>query len=474
MSATVVAGQNIRTALHSAADRDLLVGDQGARTGREIAERTCRLAGALVARGLTGRRIGLMYRNGFAAYEAFLAVEWIGATRVPVDPDVPPVEASAVFAGAAVDLVLADEEHVAGLTGDVLGYDGVPPSGSSWTDQIEVDSDTTLVLYPRQVVGGALHAVTTSYGNWDAVLRINRELYRTGWYGPGFDDREVLLTMQQLMHGTGMVASFPFLSMGLPQVVLDRFDADRALQAVHEHHVTATFGVPGMLTRMADRAQEDAVLSLRHTLYGGAPLAATELRRVRRVLGPSMVQLYGRFEAGWPLAVLGTSEHEQILAGDDELASSCGRFIPQIEVRLGDAPGKPPGYGELQTRSPMVSPELLDPEGWCSLGDVAYLDDGGYVHLAGRLDGMINTGSYHVYPGQVAEAVESVAGVLRARITGEPDPTWGEAVTAYIVPEDPADWSNLVDRLRSNLPQRLARYKIPKSYHQVAELPAAD
>ena len=119
----------------------------------------------------------------------------------------------------------------------------------------------------------------------------------------------------------------------------------------------------------------------------------------------------------------------------------------------------------------MVSPDYADPEGWCALGDVAYLDPGGYVHLAGRLDGMINTGSYHVYPGQVAEAIGAVSGVADVQVVGEPDPVWGEAVTAYVVPDDPTLWDDLIQRLGAELPTKLARYKIPKRYHQVAQLP---
>jgi len=470
---TIAAGGSVRHALSRAGERPLLLDREGhARTGGELTSRTERVAGALARRNLAGRRVGVIYRNSFAAFEAFLAVEWLGATRVTVDPDVPPAEARAIFDAAGVDAVLADQEHAHSLGGDTLVHDDEAPLvGSPWREEPAVAADLPLVVYPRQVAGGKLFGVTMSYGNWDATMRINCELFQQGWYGPVLGTNERMLTVQQLMHGTGMVASFPFLTMGLPQVVLPRFDAEAVLEVILEQRVTTTFGVPGMLTRLADRLGDGVDLPLRHTLYGGAPLAVAELRRIRRTLGPSLVQLYGRFEAGWPLAVLGPNEHAAILNGDDDLATSCGKFIPQVEARLGEAPGRPDGYGELQTRNPMVSPDYADPEGWCALGDVAYLDPGGYVHLAGRLDGMINTGSYHVYPGQVAEAIGAVSGVADVQVVGEPDPVWGEAVTAYVVPDDPTLWDDLIQRLGAELPTKLARYKIPKRYHQVAQLP---
>ena len=473
MTGTLVAGGAFRQALADAGDRVLLTGLDGtARTGDELAERIASLAGTMARRRMAGQRIGLWYRNSLAAFEAFLAVEWIGATRVAVDPEVPASEAQSIFDTAAVELVITDEEHADKLGGDTLTHgDQTTHDGAPWNEELTVDPSFPLLVYPRSVSAGKLFGVTTSYGNWDAVMRINVELYRDGWYGPGFNGDERALTMQQLMHGTGMVTSFPFLRMGLPQVVMPKFDGAQALDAINRHQVTTTFGVPGMLTRLADAHEPSpAPLPLRHTLYGGAPLALEELRRVRRVLGSSLVQLYGRFEAGWPLAVLGQDEHLAILEGDDGLAASCGRFIPQIETRFGEAPDAPAGQGELQTRNAMVSPEYADPEGWCALGDLAHLDPRGYLHLGGRLDGMINTGSYHVYPRQVAEAIQAVPGVAAAKVTGEPDPVWGQAITAHIVPTDPEHWEELVAALRAQLPTRLAKYKIPKSFRQVDRL----
>lgn len=474
MTARLDAGGASRRALADAADRVLLTDlAGGSRTGAQAAGRIANLAGALARRGLAGQRIGLWYRNGLAAFEAFLAVEWVGATRVAVDPEVPAAEARSVFDAAGVRLVLADEEHAAAIGGDALVHDDdTVHDGSPWTEQLTVDDGTPLVVYPRSVSGGELFGVTTSYGNWDAIMRTNIDLFTGPWYGPGLDEAECALTMQQLMHGTGMVTSFPFLLMGIPQVVMPKFDASAALEAIHRHQVTTTFGVPGMLTRLADAVGDGPVdLPLRHTLYGGAPLALEELRRVRRVLGGSLVQLYGRFEAGWPLAVLGQDEHTAILAGDDELARSCGRPVPQVETRLAAVPGAADGLGELQTRNPMVSAQYADHDGWCALGDLAYLDTRGYLHLSGRLDGMINTGSYHVYPQQVAEAIRAQPGVADAVVIGEPDPVWGQAVTAYVVAKNPGQWDDLLASLRADLPDRLARYKLPKTYRMVDRLP---
>jgi acyl-CoA synthetase (AMP-forming)/AMP-acid ligase II len=468
-----IAGAASRAALRAAGERVLLVEADGpSRTGRELEARVQALARALVDRGLAGRRIGLWYWNSAAGVEAHLAVEWVAATRVPVDPGAPAAEAQAVFAAAEVEAVLVDGAHQQ-LAGALLHDEEESLAAPGSLEAMPVPPDRTALLYPRMAAAGGLLAVPISYANWAANIRLNTSLYRSGAYGPGFGDDERFLTAQQLPHGTGILGSFPFLHMGLPQVLLRRFDADAFVDAALRHRATATFFVPGMVTRLADaleRSGRTAVPPLRRLLYGGAPIALDDLVRAVERIGSVLVQVYGRFEGGWPLAVLGVDDHARIAAGDTALAASCGRPVDGIEFRVRSVPGQPPGRGELSVRGATVVAEYADPDGWCALGDVAWLDEAGYLYLGGRLDGMINTGSYHVYPREVEEAIAAVPGVRGALVRGEPDPTWGEAVTAYVIPEDPASGEQLTERIRRALEARLARYKLPKRLHLVGSL----
>jgi acyl-coenzyme A synthetase/AMP-(fatty) acid ligase len=118
--------------------------------------------------------------------------------------------------------------------------------------------------------------------------------------------------------------------MGLPQVLLRRFDANAFIEAALRHRATASFFVPGMVTRLADallQSGRTVVPPLRRLLYGGAPIALDDLTRAIERIGPVLVQLYGRFEGGWPLAVLGVEDHARIAAGDSTPARSCGRPV---------------------------------------------------------------------------------------------------------------------------------------------------
>ena len=126
------AGAATRAALQAAGARPMLYDLAGGyRSGDDLIHRVDELAATLAARGLAGRRIGLWYRNGLAAIEAFLAVEWIGATRVPVDPDAAAAEAVAVFDSAGCAGVLVDDEHAgAAPAGALVHEDRAPLRGS--------------------------------------------------------------------------------------------------------------------------------------------------------------------------------------------------------------------------------------------------------------------------------------------------------------------------------------------------------
>jgi len=462
----MIAGQASRQALQSAGERVLLIGLDGrAATGRDVEARTSKLALALAQHGLAGQRIGLWSQNSFAAIEAHLATEWLGATRVPVDPGAPPAEAAAVFTAAGVSGVVIDASHAADAPpGALIHDDDSPLEAAGILELCEVQPGTTHLLYPRMAAEGQFLAVPMSYANWAACMSVNTALYRSGHYGDGFDRHERFLTTQQIMHGTGMLGTFPFIHMGLPQIILPRFDAAAVLEAALRYRATATFFVPGMVTRLADVVADaglDRAGPLRRIIYGGAPITADDLSRAVTILGPVLVQVYGRFEGGWPLTVLGIDDHQALATGWSRHAGSCGQPIPQTELRIRPTPGHDHPWGELSVRNDMVVTEWADPDGWCGLGDLARLDDDGYLYLGGRLDGMINTGSYHVYPQEVQDAITALPYAQAALVRGEEDPTWGQAVTAYIVPAEDAP-GELAQVIREALKRRLAPYKIPK------------
>jgi acyl-CoA synthetase (AMP-forming)/AMP-acid ligase II len=270
-----------------------------------------------------------------------------------------------------------------------------------------------------------------------------------------------------------------FAAAGVDAVLTDREHFATRVHHLLLHDDAEPLSAPGSLDpvtvspettlmlypRMASRGELMAV-PISYANWAATP---TDLRRAIEVVGPVLVQLYGRFEGGWPLSILSPEDHLAEVGGEPLLGRSCGRPIAQTEINIRPVSGQPGDAGELCVRNGMVVREAADPDGWCALGDIVHRDKQGYLYLGGRLDGMINTGSYHVYPREVQDAIAAVAGVREALVRGEPDPVWGHAVTAYVVlaPEAPAD---LIETLRPALGRRLASYKIPKRFHFVSSL----
>ncbi len=456
----------MRDALRRVADRPLLLMSGGrSRSGRELEQRITSLARALDAHRLQGRRVGLWHENSFATIEAHLAIEWVGATRVPVDPGAAVNEATAVFEAARVDAVITDSARGTGLRGEVIVHDDEQPASDheGAFDPVDVSPETVLHLFPRSVEGGELRGVPVSYGNWEARLQANEALYRSGGYGSPLAGDECFLTAQQVMHGTSMVGTFPFMRMGIPQIILERFDAQAALEAILEHGVTSTFFVPVMVTRLVEAIKAAGLpeLPLRRMLYGGAPFPNEQLIDATHVLGNRLIQLYGHWAGTWPISVLSGDDHVRIARENASIATSCGRPVAGIEVKLRPVTDYEPGEGELCVRGPAVVRDYADPDGWYGLGDLAALDDDGYLYLRGRLDGLINTGAYHVYPREIEEALTAQPSVSAARVVGEPDPKWGQAITAYVV-EHHDHVGRDPEHLREALREQLAPYKIPK------------
>ena len=353
----------------------------------------------------------------------------------------------------------------------MLAYDdGHEITSVSPIDLVQVPDDATALLYPRTVSAAGLLAIPISFGNWESCMRLNVALFRDGTYGPALSGSECFLTTQQMMHGTGLIGTFPFLHLGLPQVILRQFEPAEVVETLATFGITTTFMVPGMVTRLGGRTRRTppgSEVEASHLLRG-APISADDMRRSTQVLGPVLVQIYGRLEGGWPLTYLSQTDHADIAIGHDSRHRSCGKAIPGVELEIKPLVSDPNAAGELRVRGPMVSPSFRDPDGWCSLGDLATCDSDGYYSLHGRLDGMINTGSYHVYPAEVQETIESMFPVTQVTVAAEPDPKWGQAVAATIT------WAPGVtpptdEAFRRTLAGRLARYKIPTrlTHHRV-------
>jgi len=238
----------------------------------------------------------------------------------------------------------------------------------------------------------------------------------------------------------------PALHRGGRITFMKGFNPDEVLQTIEDQKITMSLLVPTMIYMLLDHPKLESfdLSSLEYLLYGASPMSPTRLMEGLERIGPVFGQLYGQTE-GYPISVLRKEDHD---VKRPELFASCGHPCANVQVRLldDDLNEVPEGEaGEICVRAPQVMDEYwARPEqteetlkgGWLHTGDVARMDDQGYLYIVDRKKDMIISGGFNVFPREVEDVLTSHPDVAMAAVIGVPDPKWGEAVKALIVPKE--------------------------------------
>jgi acyl-CoA synthetase (AMP-forming)/AMP-acid ligase II len=208
--------------------------------------------------------------------------------------------------------------------------------------------------------------------------------------------------------------------------------------------------------------------------YGGAPMPFPVIRRAIERLPRTVgfVNAFGQTETTSTLTVLGPEDHR--LEGTAEEVerrtrrlTSIGRPLPDVEVRIVDDDGRalgPGQVGEIHVCTPRVmkgyagvKESPLTADGWLPTRDMGWIDDDGYLYIAGRKDDMIIRGGENIAPAAVEAALDGIAGVVESAVFGASHPDLGEEVVAAVV----VDEGITVEHLREQLRSRIASFAIP-------------
>jgi len=233
---------------------------------------------------------------------------------------------------------------------------------------------------------------------------------------------------------------------------------------------TAMFLVPTMMRRLLeDDPPGLAFPSLKKLISSGSASFVDERRQIRARLCPHLYELYSSTEGG-SVSVLAPEDFER---RPDSVGRPC--FRVSVEVVDNDHRPLPPGeIGRLRYRSP-ASPTTFFVgdgsdafhDGWYYPGDLAMMDDEGFVFIRGRLKDMIIRGGVNIYPGDIEQVLLQVPGVAEAAVVGMPSPTLGEEVAAFVCLTTPVDDAVMLDHCRA----ALAPYKIPKKILRLDAMP---
>jgi fatty-acyl-CoA synthase len=263
-------------------------------------------------------------------------------------------------------------------------------------------------------------------------------------------------------------------------VPVENFDPETVLQAVHEERCTALLGVPTMFIAELNHPNfgKYDTTSLRTGIMAGSPCPIEVMKNVVDVMGASEITIaYGQTESSPVITQTRT---------DDSLerrVSTVGRKLPDVEVKIvsvenGEevAPGE---QGDLCTRGYHVmrgyykmddkTREVVDEDGWLHTGDLAIMDEDGYVRITGRAKDMIIRGGENVYPREIEEFLYTHPDISDVQVYGVPDERYGEKVAAAVIPKRDANLT--ADEVRGFCEENIARFKVPAYVDFVEEYP---
>jgi len=327
--------------------------------------------------------------------------------------------------------------------------DELPDGHIALSDLMNIDcgKPATVAIDPEDLAGiyftggttGRPKGVMLSHRSWIYTYLIEMLEYEFAW-------GEVFLYATPLTHAGGCLI-LPVLLRKGRCVIMDHFEPELFMQEVSKENVTATFLVPTMIYMLLDHPARDQyeLGSLKNVIYGASAIAPERLKQALDIFGPIFTQLFGQTEAPMTMTALSRGEH---VAGSPErqmrVLSSAGLPTFHAEIRLLDEDGQevaPGEAGEIVVRcANMMSGYLNNPDataqtirdGWLYTGDIATIDDEGFVYIVDRKKDMIVSGGFNVYPREIEDVLHEHAAVKGVAVVGVPDDRWGEAVCAVV------------------------------------------
>jgi acyl-CoA synthetase (AMP-forming)/AMP-acid ligase II len=284
--------------------------------------------------------------------------------------------------------------------------------------------------------------------------------------------------------GVGAYMCTASVLVGATLVVLPRFDVGAVLEAIERERIAHLFGVPTMITALANEQEKHPrdLSSLRLIGYGGAKISPTQTEKVMSVLNCDFYQFFGATETGGAVTFLTPEDHR---TGNDTIKKtrlqSCGRPALLARVKILDDHGNEAGAGEIGeflVRSPScVAGYLNKPEetsqlfkgDWLNTGEIARMDSDGYIYIVDRAKDMIRTGGMSVAPAEVEAVLHQHPAVEQVAVIGVPDEHYTEAVKAIV--KRRLGNSATAEELIAFVRARLAGYKTPKSVDFAIDLP---
>ncbi|HVB89447.1 MAG TPA: malonyl-CoA synthase [Beijerinckiaceae bacterium] len=451
----------------------------------EVEATTAKMANALLALGLEpGDRVAVQVEKSPEALLLYLACVRAGGVFLPLNTAYTAAEIDYFLNDARPRVFVCDPARLQGLASvaraagvqrvETLDERGLGSLTDPWREAAAHDpgvqrgrDDLAAILYTSGTTGRSKGAML-SHDNLASNALALVDVWR-------FSASDVLIHALPIYHTHGLfVATNTLLLAGGSMLFLPKFDADAIMRLMGR--ATALMGVPTFYTRLLQRDDLTAASTRHMRLFvsGSAPLLAETHRAWRHRTGHAILERYGMTETN----MIASNPYE-----GERLPGAVGLPLPGVSLRIADpesgAPVATGGIGVIEVKGPNVflgywkMPDKTASEfrkdGFFITGDLGKIDDRGYVHIVGRGKDLVISGGFNVYPKEVEDEIDALAGVAESAVIGLPHPDLGEGVAAVVVRSGDAEVEET--QVLAALRDRLARFKQPKRVYFVDALP---
>jgi fatty-acyl-CoA synthase len=472
-------------------------------TYRQFGERTHRLANALKELGVeAGDRVSFITYNTHQLLEAYYGVLEAGAVLNPINIRLTPKEIAYIVGHAGSKVVFFHKDFkpiVEAMIPELptkprfVIMEGAPDGVASDEYEALLSGGSPDPLLPEidENAMAELFYTSGTTGFPKGVAMTHRELYLHCLYaeiGLQFTQDDVVLHVVPLFHVNGWGTPHFLTMMGGQHVMLRKFEPLALIQAIERHRVTRVLAVPAIFNAVlhhAERAKHD-LSSLKQVIIGGSPSSPTLISGLEEALHCQAIVGYGLTETS-PILTLATPRTFLTESEPPEKRQSrqswTGWPLPGVDLRVVHSDGREvradgEQIGEIVVRSNTVMDGYYEDaeataatirDGWLHTGDMAVVDDQGYVLIKDRSKDIIIRGGENISSVEVENAILSHPAVLECAVVAAPDKTLGEAPVAIVVLKP--DATATVKELRDHCKERMARFKVPRDIHFHESLP---
>ena len=485
-------------------DRRLIVFDGKSFTFTQVNERTNRVANALADLGIgKGDRIAMMHMNCNQYIETYFAAAKLGAIFVPLNYRAKADELTYMLSNAEAKVLFVGGRYLdlarealpeATSIEKTISLDEKAEGTAYYEDMIAEaspndvfrdieDDDVTILMYTAGTTGRPKGVPLRHNGFVSYVLE------NVDPASPEIEERNLLSV--PLYHVAGIQAMLAAVYGGRTLVLMKQFEVREWMESVQREKVSRAMLVPTMLKWVIDDPdfKKYDLSSLQVVTYGAASMPFEVISKaIREMPWVRFINAFGQTETASTITVLGPDDH--VIEGTEEdkakklkrLTSSIGKPLADVEIRIVDELGNglPPGeVGEIVAKGPRVmagywkdeekTRKVMTDDGWLRTGDKGWMDEDGYIYLAGRADDMIIRGGENISPEEVEGVLYSHPKIEEAAVIAVSDPEWGQTPRAVVVLKggETATEAEIIEFCRT----RLASFKRPRSVVFVDELP---